>query len=102
MAPLGQIIGLRQVISAESQNKYDDKLSRRSGLEEFLFLIGFLLLLMLHKLCILPYGPYDMGHMIWLYINDQMKWPLHSVGSKVLRVRLIVENQLLHACYRQR
>ena len=61
MAPFGQIIGLRQVISAESQNKYDDKLSRRSGLEEFLFLIGFLLLLMLHKLCILPYGPYDMA-----------------------------------------
>ena len=46
MAPFGQIIGLRQIISAESQNKYDDQLSRRSGLEEFLFLIGFLLLLM--------------------------------------------------------
>ena len=46
MAPFGQIIGLRQIISAESQNKNDDQLSIRSGLEEFLFLIGFLLLLM--------------------------------------------------------
>ena len=49
MAPFGQIIGLRQVISEELQNKNDDQLSGKSVFEEFLFYIGFLLLLILSE-----------------------------------------------------
>ena len=49
MAPFGQIIGLRQVISEELQNKYDDQLSGKSVFEEFLFHIGFLLLLIFYR-----------------------------------------------------
>ena len=33
MAPFGQIVGLRQVISAELQIKNDDNLSRKSEFE---------------------------------------------------------------------
>ena len=51
MAPFGQIIGLRQVISEELQNKYDDQLSGKSVFEEFLFHIGFLLLLIGQHQC---------------------------------------------------
>jgi len=49
MAPFGQIIGLRQVISEELQNQNDDQLSGKSVFEEFLFYIGFLLLLILSE-----------------------------------------------------
>ena len=49
MAPFGQIIGLRQVISEELQNENDDQLSGKSVFEEFLFYIGFLLLLILSE-----------------------------------------------------
>ena len=49
MAPFGQIIGLRQVISLELQNKYDDQLSGKSVFEDFLFYIGFLLLLIFYR-----------------------------------------------------
>jgi len=51
MAPFGQIIGLRQVISEELQNKYDDQFSGKSVFEEFLFHIGFLLLLIGQHQC---------------------------------------------------